>query len=148
MPVGSAARFSIEAANYGQDEAHNVTIGLSVDGEAPSDQAVISSIPAGESRGSRFGKARTAGYHAITAQLPPDHLAADDRRTIVVRAVEEVRVLLVAGEIGATPSEGDAFFLELGRSRESLRRIGVVISSRPELFRTLKWTESSLLILT
>jgi len=113
VPVGGAARFSIEATNYGKEAAHNVTVGLSIDGEPPSDQAVIEEIPPGESRRvSLFGKAATAGYHAFGAQLPPDHLAADDKRTIVVRAVEEVRVLLVAGQMGATPQEGDAFFLE------------------------------------
>jgi hypothetical protein len=113
LPAGGAARFSIEATNYGAEEARNVTVGLSVDGEAPSDQAVIESIPSHESRrGSLFAKAGTAGYHTVTAQLPPDHLAADDRRTMVVRALEEVRVLLVAGDMGATPREGDAFFLE------------------------------------
>jgi hypothetical protein len=113
VAAGSATRFSIEATNYGREEARNVTVGLSIDGEAPSDQAVISAIPAGESRRvSLFGKTGAAGYHAVTAQLPPDHLAADDRRTMVVRAVEEVRVLLAAGEMGATPREGDAFYLE------------------------------------
>jgi hypothetical protein len=113
VPVGGAARFSIEATNYGKEEAHNVPVGLSIDGEAPSDQAVIESIPPGESRRvSLFAKTKTAGYHAITGQLPPDHLAADDRRTMVVRAVDEVRVLLVEGEMGATPREGDAFYLE------------------------------------
>jgi hypothetical protein len=113
VAAGSATRFSIEATNYGHEDAHNVTVGLSIDGEAPSDQAVISVIPAGESRRvSLFGKTGAAGCHAVTAQLPPDHLAADDRRTMVVRAMDEVRVLIVAGEIGTTPREGDAFFLE------------------------------------
>ena len=112
VPAGAAARFSIEATNYGNEEARNVTVGLSIDGEPPGDQAVIDSIPAGQSRRvSLFGKAGSAGLHAVTAQLPPDHLAADDRRTMVVRALEEVRVLLVAGDMGATPGEGDAFFL-------------------------------------
>ena len=106
VPVGTAARFSIEATNFGREDAHNVTIGLSIDSDPPGDQAVIGVIPAGESRRvSLFGKTGTAGYHAVTAQLPPDHLAADDRRTMVVRAVEEVRVLLVAGGMGATPRE-------------------------------------------
>ena len=113
VPVNAAVRFSIEVTNYGKEDAHNATVGLSVDGEAPSDQAVIDVIPPGESRRvSLFGKMRTAGYHAVSAQLPADHLAADDRRTIMVRAVEEVRVLLVVGDRGATPREGDAFFLE------------------------------------
>ncbi|HEX4084080.1 MAG TPA: BatA domain-containing protein [Chthoniobacteraceae bacterium] len=111
-PAGSAARFSVEATNYGKAEARNVTISLSIDGEPPGDQAVIESLPAGESRRvSLFGRLKTAGFHAVTAQLPPDHLAADDRRTMIVRAMDEVRVLLVAGDMGATPREGDAFFL-------------------------------------
>jgi hypothetical protein len=110
---GVAARFSIEATNYGREDASNVTIGLSIDGQPPCDQAVIGLVPAGGSRRvSLFGKTVGAGYHTVTAQLPPDHLTADDRRTIVVRSVEEVGVLLVAGDMGVTPSEGDAFFLE------------------------------------
>jgi hypothetical protein len=113
VAAGSATRFSIEATNYGREDARNVTVGLSIDGEAPSDQAVISAIPAGESRRvSLYGKTGAAGYHAVTAQLAPDHLVADDRRTMVVRAMDEARVLLVAGEMGATPREGDAFYLE------------------------------------
>jgi hypothetical protein len=112
-PVGSAVRFSIQATNYGRNEARNVTVGLSIDGEHPSDQAVIESIPAGQSRSvSLFGKLKTDGFHTVSVELPPDHLAADDRRTIVVRAVTEVRVLLVAGAMGAMPREGDAFFLD------------------------------------
>ncbi|MGA3171710.1 MAG: BatA domain-containing protein [Chthoniobacteraceae bacterium] len=112
-PLAVASRFSIAVTNYGRDEARNVTVGLSIDGQPPGDQAVIDSIPPGETRAvSLFAKARTPGYHAVTAQLPPDHLAADDRRTMVIRAAAEVRVLLVAGDMGATPREGDAFFLE------------------------------------
>ncbi len=113
VAVGAGARFTAQVTNYGRDEARNVTVGLSIDGEAPGDQAVIESLPAGESRAvSLFGKMRSAGYHAVTAQLPPDHLAADDRRTIVVRAVAEARVLLAVGDVGAEPRDGDAFFLE------------------------------------
>jgi hypothetical protein len=113
VPADTAVRFSIEAANYGHDPVQNVTVGLSIDGQPPGDQAVITLIPPGQSRRvSLFGKPGAAGFHTITAQLPPDHLAADDRRTIVVRSIDEVRVLLVAGSMGATPREGDAFFLE------------------------------------
>ena len=113
ISLNGATRFSVQATNYGSEQQRNVTVGLSIDGEAPCDQAVIESIPPLESRRvSLFGKTRTAGFHAIIAQLPPDHLAADDRRTIVVRALKEVRVLLVVGQAGATPREGDGFFLE------------------------------------
>jgi hypothetical protein len=113
LPAGEAVRYSIEATNYGHEDAHNVTVGLGIDLQPPSDQAVITLLSAGQSRRvSLFAKADGAGYHAITAQVPPDHLPADNRRTIVVRALEEVRVLLVAGQMGATPAEGDAFFLE------------------------------------
>ena len=113
VPAGGAARFSIEATNYGVADAHNVTVGISVDGEAPSDQAVIESIPAHESRRvSLFAKTKTAGFHVITGQVPPDHLAADDKRSLVVRAVDDVKVLVVAGDLGVTPREGDAFFLQ------------------------------------
>jgi hypothetical protein len=113
LPVGAAVRFGIEAGNYGKEEARNVPVGLSIDGQAPSDQAVIPALAPGESRWvSLYAKFDRAGYHSVTGILPADHLAADDRRTMVVRAVDEIHVLLVAGDTGATPGEGDPFFLE------------------------------------
>src|SRR5262249_10147251 len=50
----------------------------------------------------------------ITARLAEDRLPADDRRTVVVRAVQEVKVLLVDGEPGNEPRDSEVFFLRHG----------------------------------
>jgi hypothetical protein len=113
VQAGAASRYTIEVTNYGTEPARDVPVSLSVDGEAPSDQAVVDAIPAGESRRvSLYGRVDGAGCHTITARVPADHFPADDWRTVVVRAIDEVRVLLVVGNAGATARDGDGFFLE------------------------------------
>ena len=52
-----------------------------------------------------------AGYHRITAVLPGDTVPFDDQRALVVRAMDDVRVLLVDGEPGADPRQAETFFL-------------------------------------
>jgi hypothetical protein len=60
---------------------------------------------------SLFAKLRTAGFHSIVARIPEDRLAADDKRMLAVRAIKEVRVLLVDGEPGEESRDSETFFL-------------------------------------
>lgn len=111
-PANESLRFEIEVTNFGEDEARNVPVGLSTDGEPPSDQTVIESIPAGASRRvSLFARLHDAGYHSVTARVPQDHVPADDQRTIAVRAINEINVLLVDGDPGAEARESEVFYL-------------------------------------
>jgi hypothetical protein len=83
-----------------------------VDDDPPMDQGVIAVIGPGEERGLvltvRF---RTEGFHTLTARVPPDHLPADDQRTLAVRVGQNVRVLLVDGDPGAEPRDSEVFYL-------------------------------------
>lgn len=111
-PVRQPLRFEVRVSNYGREEARDVRVTLSVDGEPPSAEFAVPVVGAGESKSvSLFTKLRTEGYHSVTARIPPDRQPADDHRTVVVRALKEVRVLLVDGEPGAEPRENETFFL-------------------------------------
>ena len=111
-PANQPLRFEVKVTNFGKEEARDTHVTLSVDGESPTDEFTISSIPSGGTKSvSLFAKLRTEGYHSITARIPEDRLAADDKRTIVVRAIKEVRVLLVDGETGSEARESDTYFL-------------------------------------
>lgn len=111
-PVGQPLRFEVQVGNFGREEARNVRVGLGVDSDPPSDEFTIESLPAGSTRSvSLFAKLRAAGFHHVTARIPEDRQSADDRRTLAVRAIKEARVLLVEGEPGAEPREGETYFL-------------------------------------
>ena len=46
------------------------------------------------------------GASPLTARIPEDRLSADDRRTVALRAIQEVKVLLVDGEPGSSQVPG------------------------------------------
>src|SRR5829696_2049258 len=111
-PVGQPLRYEVQVSNFGREEVRNVRVGLSVDTDPPSDEFTIDSLPGGSTRSiSLFAKLRAEGFHHITVRIPKDRQSADDSRTIAVRAIKEVRVLLVDGEPGAEPREGETYFL-------------------------------------
>lgn len=111
--VGDAAQFDVEVTNYGTADAKDVAVRLNIDEEDPTDEGVIDSIPPGGSkRLALFTKFRNAGYHTVTARINPDHLPADDQRTIALNAMDDIRVLLVSGDQGtAEPSQNAVFYL-------------------------------------
>src|SRR5581483_7341780 len=117
--VGEPLPVRVAVKNFGDAEATSVKVSLKVDGQAPCDEGVIDSIPRGQSRGiTLFAKLLTGGYHTVTASIPTDRLPADDSRTIALRAVAKVDVLLVDGKPGGEARDSAVFFL-----RNALRPI-------------------------
>jgi hypothetical protein len=111
-PVNQPLRCSVEVMNGSGSEARDVRVSLTVDDQPSVDQTIIDSIPAGASRTvALFAKLRTDGYHTIAANIPHDRLPADDQRTIAVRAVREVKVLLVNGSSITARAQADDFFV-------------------------------------
>jgi hypothetical protein len=111
-PVNQPVRFEARVSNLGREAASNVRVSLSADNEPPSDEFTIDSIPPGGSKSvSLFARLRTEGFHSIVARIPEDRLSADDKRTLAVRALKEVRVLLVDGDPGTEPRDSETFFL-------------------------------------
>jgi hypothetical protein len=111
-PVNQPLRFEVKVTNFGKDPAHDVRVGIRVDNEPAGDEFTIPALPAGASKSvSLFTKLRTEGFHSITARIPEDRLPADDKRTIVVRAIKEVRVLLVDGKPSDEARASETYFL-------------------------------------
>jgi hypothetical protein len=111
-PIKQPLRFEVRVANYGRQEVRDVRVALNVDSDPPSDEFTIESLPAGASKSiSLFTRLRTEGFHSVTARLGEDRLPADDKRTLALRALKEVRVLLVDGEPGTEGRDSETFFL-------------------------------------
>ena len=112
-PVNVPLHLEVRVRNYGKLEARDVNVAIAVDSDPPMDQASISVIPGGEERSvSLFAKLRSDGHHTITAKIDADHLPADDARSVALRAVKEVKVLLIDGDSGREPRESEVFFLK------------------------------------
>jgi hypothetical protein len=125
-PVGRPLRFQVSVTNHGAAEARDVRVRLFVNAKsetlskgdanlysgAPVADGVIDRIEPGATKIiSLFARLPTAGYHVVTASLERDHVPADDARTVAVRAVEKVNVLLVDGDPGREPRDSEVFFL-------------------------------------
>jgi len=111
-PVNQPIRFEARVSNFGREPVRDIRVSLSVDNEPPSDEFTIDQLPPGGSKSvSLFAKLRTEGFHSIIARIAEDRLPADDKRALAVRAIKEVRVLLIDGEPGAEPRDSETFFL-------------------------------------
>lgn len=101
-------RFHADLLNWGRTPAREVRATLHVNGGPAVDDAVIDVLAPGESRRlTFFGRLPGAGYQSVTVRLPGDRLSSDDERTLVVRTVDTVRVLVVDGD----PESNAAFLL-------------------------------------
>lgn len=112
-PVNQPLRFEARVTNHGKEEARNTRVSLGVNGEPPSDEFTLDSLPAGATKSvTLFTKLRSEGFHAVAARIGEDRLPADDLRTVAVRAIKEVKVLLVDGDPGNEPRDSEVFFLQ------------------------------------
>lgn len=110
-PLNRPLRFEAQVANYGKQEAKDIKVSLLVDGAA-ADEVTLPSIPPGGTRSVPLNtRLKTEGWHNITARIAGDRFPGDDTRTLAVRAIREIRVLMVDGEPGSEPRESETFFL-------------------------------------
>jgi len=110
-PLNRPLRFEAQVANYGKQETKDTRVTLLVDGTS-ADEVVIPSIPPGGTRSVPLNtRLKTEGWHNITVRIPTDRFPGDDTRTLAVRAIREIRVLMVDGEPGSEPREAETFFL-------------------------------------
>jgi hypothetical protein len=111
-PLNQPLRCTVQVLNGSGSEARDVRVSLNVDDQPSVDEKIIDSIePGAASSVALFAKLRTEGYHTITAQIPHDRLPADDQRTLALRTVREVKVLLVNGGTATTAPEADDFYV-------------------------------------
>jgi hypothetical protein len=110
--LNQACRFRVDVANFGAKPAESVRVTLGADDEPPSDEKLIARLEPGATQSvSLFVRFSVAGFHAVTATLPPDRLPADNTRTAAVRVVDRVRALIVEGSPEAPPTGRDGYFL-------------------------------------
>lgn len=113
--VDRSTRVTAEARNFGAREAMGVTVRLLVDDRPHPTTKTIPALPPGESRTVDFQVAfARAGAHRLTAEVPADGLASDNRRDLAAHVREQVRVLVVDGNPEETDHfEHEAFHLRL-----------------------------------
>jgi hypothetical protein len=110
--VDRALRFEIGVTNTGVAEVRSIPVALSVDDATPSDQTSIDRLTPGETKTvSLTTRMQSPGHHSVSAIIAPDHLPADDKRTIAVRAVDDLQVLLVDGDLGAELRDTELFYV-------------------------------------
>lgn len=112
-PAKQPLRFEVKVSNHGKEERRDIRVSLNVDSEPPGDEFTLDTLAPGATRGlSLFAKLPSVGYHSVSARIPEDRLRADDHRAVAVRAIQEVKVLLVDGEPGNEPRDSEVFFLK------------------------------------
>ena len=113
MLINRSIRFAATINNTGSTDIHDARVTLRIDGGDPADEAVIPSIAAGESRTVwLFARLTSEGFHTVSASVPGDRLPADDTRTIAVRALTGVKVLLVDGNPAVHDRDSETFYLQ------------------------------------
>lgn len=112
LPANQSIPFQIKVGNFATAEAGPVPVTLQIDSDPPTDETTLDRIePGGERSATLFARFRTPGLHWVSARVSGDRLPADDQRTVTVRVVDDLRVLLVDGEPGSEPRAAETFYL-------------------------------------
>ncbi|HSI09037.1 MAG: BatA domain-containing protein [Rariglobus sp.] len=113
IPVaGQPIRVLAEITNTGDTPANGVRLTLALNDDAPSADAVITNLAPG---GTRYipllVRLPGTGFHTLTAALPPDRLAFDNRRTLALEVAPASDVLVVESRRGPALWQGSGHFL-------------------------------------
>ncbi len=113
-PVNEPQRVDVRVKNFGTLESRQTMVRIWLDTEpAATAEATVPALRAGEDKVvSMSARIAHEGYHTITARLEPDHLPANDSRSIALRAVKTIQVLLIEGDAGQYPEDSEVFFLK------------------------------------
>lgn len=110
--VDQPFRIDVDVTNFGEAPVTRVPVKLLVDGQASGNPWIIEELGPGRSETATLYTALPGpGYHRVTVALEGDKASFDDRQTVVMRARDEVNVLLVDGEPGAEDRDSETFFL-------------------------------------
>lgn len=141
-------RLQAEVVNRGRQAVSAVRVTLHLEGGPAVDEAVLDSLAPGEARSvTFFTRLPEAGWHALTARLPADRQPADDARTLVVRAVDRLRILVVDGD-----EESNAgFFLRHALQPVPAEQVAEYPLQprviRPSQWNSVRWEELEAVIL-
>jgi len=102
----------VEVSNFGSVPVTGVRVTLSLNEDAPCDEAVIEKIDPGQKSAVRLNvRFAQAGYQTIRAAIPPDRLPVDNQRAFAVQVVDQMRAAIVEGTQAKTKQDRDGFFL-------------------------------------
>jgi len=104
-------RFEVTVANHGESEVHDVRVTVTVEEAMPLVRFIDRIPPGGEAAASFSFTFREPGSASVAAEIEPDALPADNRRTCVARVRSGVNVMLVDGDPSSEYGEAETFFL-------------------------------------
>jgi len=110
--TGERASFAVLVRNTGGEAVRNLTVSLTVDGDASQREAQpISELAPGQTQAVTLtAKLTSAGLRVLTAIVKPDELEADNRFDQVIRVREQVRLLVIDGALNEQQPEKSASF--------------------------------------
>lgn len=113
IPVaGQPLRVLAEVTNTGSAPVDGVRLTLAVNDENPSADAVVANLaPGGTRHIPLLARLPGTGFHTLTAALPPDRLAFDNRRVIALEVAPASDVLVVESRKGPALWQGSGHFL-------------------------------------
>jgi len=112
VPANQSIPFQIKVGNFAAGQTGPVPVTLQIDADPPADETTLDRIePGGDRSATLFARFRGPGLHSVTARVSGDRLPADDQRTIIVRVVDDLRLLLVDGDPGTEPRTAETFYL-------------------------------------
>lgn len=135
-------RFRIDIQNFGSKPAESVRLTLAADGEPPSDETLIPRIDPGTTQSiSLFMRFSKAGFHTVSAVIPPDRLPVDNQRTLALQVVDRMRALLVEGNPQAQAVDRDSYFLAnalapISSDRQAQYYLDLAVLPAPSLEKT------------
>jgi len=110
--VNQPFRIDVDVTNHGDVPMSAVPVKLLVDGQPEGEAWIIDELQPGDGQSATlYATLPTPGYHRVTVALKGDKMPFDDRRTVVIKAREEVSVLLVDGDPGQEARDSETFFL-------------------------------------
>lgn len=102
--TATPVRFHAKVLNAGNAEVKDLALAFTVDGKTPAGSVTFAKIAAGETAEADIEiEISEAGPHSITAELPTDSLAADNRRSVAVDVARR-RDVVLASDDGQAPS--------------------------------------------
>ena len=105
-------RFQVEVANYGANPVENVKVTLAIGKGPPVGDVTIARIEPGASQAAGIVVSfPDPGPQAITASIPPDAFAADNKRTAALDVVSQMNVLVAEENPSAPALDRDGFFV-------------------------------------
>ncbi len=121
--AGVSGDVEVTLVNHAEQATDKLDLDVTIGAAGQPTVAVEAIEPAGETKSAIPVVFTQAGYDSVTVSTAADALPADDARTLVVEAVEAVRILIVNGE----PSS-DSYRDEVALLRTAIRPAGEVFS--------------------